>query len=111
MTEFDGSTPERRLSPDGRSAQDARIYLYCVRCTVRLVPVLDSPALMAAVVEDTCLRIAVQDWHGRLPSRRHRGARIRWEAEGAFLCRQAQRLAAVTEQALAATPGARPQEC
>lgn len=110
MQEFDGPTPDH-LSSDGRSIQDARVYLHCVRSTVRLVAVLESPALMAAVVEDTCLRLAVQDWHGRLPSRRHRRALTRWHAEGAFLCRQAQRLAAVEEQALAETPGARPEAC
>lgn len=110
MKEFDGSAPDH-LSSGGRSIQDARIYLYCVRCTVRLVAVLESPALMAAVVEDTCLRIAVQDWHGRLPSRRHRRSLTRWHAEGAFLCRQAQRLGAVAEQALAEAPGARPEPC
>jgi len=106
---FDGQTPER-VSPDGRSAdQDGRIHLYCVKSTVRLAAALDSPELMAAVAEDTCLSIAVEDWFGRLPSRRHHRARVRWNAEGAFLRRQRQRLAQAMEQAIAEAPEARPE--
>lgn len=111
MNRFDGPVPER-VSPDGRSAgQDGRIYLYCVKSTVRLAAALDSSELMASVVQDTCLTIAVQDWFSRLPSRWHRRARSRWEAEGAFLQREKQRLAAVMEQAIAEAPGARPEAC
>ena len=109
MNEFDGSSPER-LSPDWVSRQDNRVYLSCVKRTVRLAAALESPHLMAAVVQDTCLRIAVGDWFGRLPPRRHPRARARWAAEGAFLHREEQRLADVVDQALAETPEARPEE-
>ncbi len=109
MNEFDGASPER-LSPDRASRQDNRVYLSCVKRSVRLAAVLESPHLMAALVQDTCLRIAVGDWFGRLPSRRHPRARARWAAEGAFLRREEQRLTDVTDQVLAETPEARPEE-
>ena len=108
MNGFDGPVPER-VSPEERSGLDGRVYLYCVRSTVRLAAALDTPDLMAAVVLDTCLRIAVQDWSGRLPSRLHRRARSRWEAEGAFLHREEQRLAQLTTLALAQARGAGPE--
>ena len=108
MNEFDGPVPER-VSSGARPNLDDRIYVSCVRSTARLAAVLDSPDLMAAVVQDTCLRIAVQDWFGRPPSRRHRRARSRWNAEGAFRHREEQRLAEVLEQALGEAPGAEPE--
>lgn len=107
MNGFDGSTPEQ-MSP---GSQEGRIYLYCVRSSVRVAAVLESPELMAAVVDDACLRFAMQDWFGRIPPRRHHRDRVRWDAEGAFLRRQKQRLAPVMEQALAQAPAAQPEDC
>lgn len=110
MNACDGPTPER-ASRRSLHDQHGRIHLYCVASTVELAAVLDSPELMAAVVQDACLSFAVQDWFGRLPSHWHHRARVRWNAEGAFLDREKQRLAQVMEQALTATPMARPEDC
>lgn len=96
MNRFDGTSSERRAA-DCASGDATRIHLSCVRRTVRLASALERADLMAVVIEDTCLRTAVTDWSGRVPSRLHRRARSRWAAEGAFLRREGQRLAEVTE--------------
>jgi hypothetical protein len=109
MKDFEEPAPDQ--TSIGRATREDRVYLYCVRSTIRTAAVLDSQELMDALVEDTCLRIAERDRIGRLPSRLHHSARARWRAEGAFLGRETRRLRTATEYTLAQTPAARPEYC
>ncbi len=99
----DSDDARDRTPPTGRSDADERVFLWCLERTVNVASCLASPALATALVEDTCLRIAVEDWFTRPLSRWRRTERSRWRAEGARLRREGERVRAATELALAET--------
>jgi hypothetical protein len=103
FTKARGARP--RHTPTAAHALEGYLFLASVGRVVSTDVVTTDPGMAAAVIEDACLRMAVDSWRRRRPARTHRRNRAGWRQEGAELCVEAVRVRTVVERAIAEFSG------